>query len=275
MKWVRPLLQDFSMYVKDVFEAINPMGARSEQRQDSLEATILSASDKQRIRDKHVKLTMCQKYSNFILDMNYFNCMAYLIYICKKAWETGQVEVWEFSKLVDSLRDPRIFIVIVHIVGAFRLNNQEELAPASYQAMAEIFLIVLNQGSQTYNSEVISSIVNYANSYYKSETGGRVYLMEGIRKHRVLALSDFWIGQTLNRVCRMRKEEKAGKTDQGTLRKNLVEAIGNVFLSSAFEMLSLGLAKGVVEEALVPLLGLFKLPDKQMVALQAFIKQFQ
>ena len=203
-----------------------------------------------------------------------FSQVIYLIEIIKKGWMFGTISNTEFSKYIDLMKDQSFRSLFPHIMGCFRLSQMFEVSPDGFKQIADLISVVLNQCVISCDLIVPSKLLTLSQTYYRLKDGGeKEYLLDHLKKLRIFMMREFWecylVWTALNSV----QDNNRGVNSE-TLRSNLDEKIGSVFLSVIFEMTNAGVEKQMVKDIILSYSDRFRLSEKNRQQVALFLTQY-
>jgi hypothetical protein len=203
-----------------------------------------------------------------------FGQAIFLIEIGKKGWMFGTISISEFSKYIDLMKNQSFRSLFPHIMGCFRLSQMFEVSADGFKQIADLISVVLNQCVASCDLVVPSKLLTLSQTYFRQkETGEKEYLLDHLKKQRIFMMREFWecylVWSALNSV-----QENSRGVNSATLRNNLDEKIGSVFLSVIFEMTETGVEKQMVKDLILSYSDRFRLSEKNRQQVALFLAQY-
>lgn len=203
-----------------------------------------------------------------------FKQAIFLVEIVKKGWMFGTISITEFSKYIDLMKDQSFRSLFPHIMGCFRLSQMFEVSADGFKQIADLISVVLNQCITSSDLIVPSRLLTLSQTYYRlKDNGEKEYLLDHLKKQRIFMMREFWecylVWSALSSV-----QDNSQGINSATLRNNLDEKIGSVFLSVIFEMTNTGVEKQMVKDIITSYSDRFKLSEKNRQQVTIFLAQY-
>ena len=121
-----------------------------------------------------------------------------------KAWKGQKIAGYELDQYFTAIKNPLFFLCFPKMMQSFRKLNTFKVESQFVRIILDMLLMCLSQAALNFNVSVPLELINMAGTYYHlekytvvgedgiKEKTKKVYLMNGIKDHKIFKNFDFW-----------------------------------------------------------------------------------
>lgn len=214
-----------------------------------------------------------------IKSLTYFNSVTFVANFIVNSWLGRESSLPDIDVFIDVIKEEHVLCTVPVIFSSFRTMRKFQIETMkSYNVLKEMIMICLTQSQFRHNVSVPMDLINLANTYYFSEIlegeeeekEKRVYLMEGIKEHKIFEMLEFWEGFLLRGIDISRKTFDYDLSKRSG--KDFLKEINDSFFNIAMMMKEIVTNQEKIFQLLGSYFQAYKLPKSGLEKLTSIIK---
>lgn len=205
--------------------------------------------------------------------------MTFVANFIVNSWLGRESSLPDIDVFIDVIKEEHVLCTVPVIFSSFRTMRKFQIETMkSYNVLKEMIMICLTQSQFRHNVSVPMDLINLANTYYFSEIlegeeeekEKRVYLMEGIKEHKIFEMLEFWEGFLLRGIDISRKTFDYDLSKRSG--KDFLKEINDSFFNIAMMMKEIVTNQEKIFQLLGSYFQAYKLPKSGLEKLTSIIK---
>lgn len=206
----------------------------------------------------------------------YLNQICMVISVVVNAWAGEAPANKDLDKFITSLKQTEVLLSFPQILQNFRKLKKFEITKSGFKTVVEMTMICLTECNNNFNVTVPLELINMAGTYYKLISDGKkVYLLDGIKNHKIYQLKDFWEACLLWSISDSKENydfhDVRYSIETVHVKNGFVDQIVNNFMTISMYMKEYSRSKETVMELMTEYIKKYRLPEKRLGRIWTFL----
>lgn len=207
----------------------------------------------------------------------YLNRLCSATSMLVNAWKGKEPSATDLDQFITYIKSSEMLLSFPHILEAFRKLKEFEINKSGFKTVVELTMIMLTECSNTFNVSVPLGLINMAGTYYKIVSGNKkVYIMDGIKNHKLYQSRDFWEACLLWKITTSKEgydfHDVRFSVESRVVQDGFIDQIVGCFLTIAMHMNEFGRKKDTVFAILAEFVRRYKLPSRKAESIFDYLR---
>lgn len=207
----------------------------------------------------------------------YLNRLCSATSMLVNAWKGRGPSAQDLDHFITYIKNSEILLSFPHILEAFRKLKEFEINKSGFKTVVELIMIMLTECSNTFNVVVPLGLINMAGTYYKIVSGNKkVYIMDGIKNHKLYQNRDFWEACLLWKITSSKEgydfHDVRFSVESHVVQDGFIDQLVGCFLTIAMHMQEFGRKKETVFEIIKEYIKKYRLPSRKAESIFDYLK---
>lgn len=206
----------------------------------------------------------------------FLNQLCSVISMLINAWKGKSPSTLDLDYFITNTKNSEILLSFPQILQNFRQIKEFEITKSGYKTVVEMTMICLTECNNSYNVTVPMELINMAGTYFKVTDGGsKVYILDGIKNHKIYQMKDFWEACLLWSISNSKENydfhDERFSVETRYVKDGYMDQLVNNFLAIAMHMKEYSRSKETVLEIMNEYSTRYKLSKEKQERIRIFM----